>query len=124
MYECKHNEIPGIVGSGSVWCCFNLQRSSQLYLFLLPGLQVSGNSIFMLGVRETLTCSTDLDGSTTEWFYDGKVVVSVSGPEAQLVFSKINDSLHNRNYICRTVTPYGNQQHTVTTLVQGLSLQT
>ena len=72
-----------------------------------------------MGNDATLTCSSDLDASSVEWLYNGQVVVSSSGPQADLMFTPVNDSIHNTEYTCRVTNAYGTLEQSVTTLVEG-----
>ena len=86
-------------------------------------IEIIGDDVpLVVGNDATLTCSSDLDGTSVEWFYNGQVVVSSSGSQADLVFTPVNDSIHNRQYTCRVTTPYGTLDQPVTTLVDGNSL--
>ena len=75
--------------------------------------------VLIVGRASTLTCSSDLDVTMTEWLYNGGVVQSSTGPQAQLLFNPVNDTIHNRQYTCRVTSPYGFQQQTVISTAEG-----
>ena len=75
--------------------------------------------VLIVGRASTLTCSSDLDVTMTEWLYNGGVVQSSTGPHAQLLFNPVNDTIHNRQYTCRITSPYGVQQQTVIITAEG-----
>jgi len=84
---------------------------------------ITGNEIPLpVGDNATLTCSSDLDVNMVEWLYNGQVVVSSSGPQADLVFTPVNDSIHNTQYICRVTSPYGVQEYSSLIRVTGKQL--
>lgn len=72
-----------------------------------------------MGETSTLTCSSDLDVSMTEWLYNSAIAVSSTGPQAELVFNPVQDTFHNRHYTCKVTSPYGVQEQTVITIVEG-----
>ena len=99
---------------------YTLSSSSYLSLImLLLGLQVSMPDVLIVGTVATLTCSSDLDVTTTEWLYNEGVVQSSTGPQAQLLFNPVNDTIHNRQYTCRVTSSYGAQQQTITVTAEG-----
>ena len=86
---------------------------------LLLGLQVTMPDVVIVGTVATLTCSSDLDVTMTEWLYNGGVVQSSTSSQAQLLFNPVNDTIHNRQYTCRVTSPYGAQQQTITVTAEG-----
>ena len=99
---------------------YTLSSSSYLSLImLLLGLQVSMPDVLIVGTVATLTCSSDLDVTTTEWLYNGGEVQSSTAPQAQLLFNPVNDTIHNRQYTCRVTSPYGVQQQTISVTAEG-----
>ena len=57
---------------------------------------------FSIGLLATATCRSDDVATKIEWLADGEVLKSrVSTRELELVFSPVNDSIHNSTYICR-----------------------
>ena len=93
---------------------------SYLTLNMLPlGLRVTMPIVLIVGTVATLTCSSDLDVTMTEWLYHGGVVQSSTGPQTQLLFNPVNDTIHNRQYTCRVTSPYGAQQQTITVTTEG-----
>jgi len=84
---------------------------------------ITGSDIpLTVGDNATLTCSSDLDVNMVEWLYNGQVVVSSSGPQADLMFTPVNDSIHNTQYICRVTSPYGVQEYSSSISVTGKQL--
>ena len=75
--------------------------------------------VLIVGRASTLTCSSDLDVTMTEWLYNGGVVQSSTAPQTQLLFNPVNDTIHNRQYTCRVTSPYGVQQQTVIITAEG-----
>ena len=54
----------------------------------------------------TATCKSDTPAITIEWLRDGVVVESEASTgikELDLVFSPVNDSIHNQLYVCRVM---------------------
>lgn len=91
---------------------------------MFKGLQVSGLSDPMtVGETVTVICSFDLDLTSIQWLYNGVVIMSSTTPQISLTFSPVNDSIHNRQYTCRAVTPYGTQEEARTIRVQGKILK-
>ena len=83
-------------------------------------MQIIGNeSPLILGSRAEITCSSDLDVLVTEWLYDGRVIVQSEDIQASLVIPAVNDSLHNQQFMCRIITPYGVQERNTTITVTG-----
>ena len=85
---------------------------------ILLGLQITpSDNVFVVGESASLTCSSDLDVTTIEWFLDGLVVLSNTGQqELELTFNPVPDTIHNSEYSCRVTSPYGTQEasHRVT----------
>ena len=57
-----------------------------------------------VGEMNTITCSTSLDISDIVWIDDMDTIVASNSEGLQqldLVFSPVNDSIHNRMYTCR-----------------------
>ena len=86
----------------------------------VTGLQVTGLSDpVTVGDSLTVTCSFDLDSTSIEWLYDNEVVLTTTSSLLPLSFGTVNDTVNNRQYTCRVVTPYGTQEETITIRVQG-----
>ena len=84
---------------------------------ILLGLQITSSDDVFVGESASLTCSSDLDVTTIEWFLDGQVVLSNTGQqELELTFNPVPDTIHNSEYSCRVTSPYGTQEasHRVT----------
>ena len=75
--------------------------------------------VLIVGRTSTLTCSSDLDVTMTEWLYNVGVVQSSTGPQTQLLFNPVNDTIHNRLYTCQVTSPYGVQQQTIIITAEG-----
>ena len=57
---------------------------------------------FTVGQSVTVRCSSDVPATRMEWLTNGVVVESVaSTQQLDLVFSLVNDSIHNQVYTCR-----------------------
>ena len=71
---------------------------------------------FSIGQSATASCKSDTPVTMIEWLRDGMLVESVTSMDIQeldLVFSPVNDSIHNQVYVCR-VTRDGGDGMTVT----------
>ena len=71
---------------------------------------------FSIGQSATASCKSDAPATMIEWLRDGMVVESdafTGIQELDLVFSPVNDSIHNQIYVCR-VTRDGENGMTVT----------
>ena len=70
-----------------------------------------------------LSCATDLAPVVAvEWLYGSAVIAQSLSDSAQLVFTVVNDTLHSRQYTCRTSTAYGVQERNTTITVSGIIL--
>ena len=88
----------------------------------LSGISIQRSSnIFTVGQISSLTCSSDLSGTSTVWLHNFQVVNSSASSELQLVFNPVNDSIHGNEYTCRVTSPYGIQELTVQPIVQSKS---
>ena len=59
---------------------------------------------FSVGQSVIASCISDTPATKIEWLRDGVVVKSVTSnsiQELDLVFSPVNDSIHNQVYMCR-----------------------
>lgn len=96
--------------------------NAHYFLFSAKGIQINGNeSPLVLGSSAQITCSSDLDILIAEWLFDDQVIVQAEGGQVNLVIPAVNDSLHNRLYICRITTPYGVQERNTTITVTSMS---
>ena len=88
----------------------------------LLGIAITGNEApLTLGMSARLSCATDLAPVVAvEWLYGGAVIAQSLSDSAQLVFPAVNDTLHNRQYTCRTSTAYGVQERNTTITVSGI----
>ena len=58
----------------------------------------------------TAKCISDAPTTRTEWLLNGVIIESdVSTQELDLVFSSVNDSIHNQVYVCRVTREGGAQ---------------
>ena len=60
--------------------------------------------LFSVGESATASCKSDTPASRIEWLRDGVVVESAAFggiQELHLMFSPVNDSIHNQVYVCR-----------------------
>ena len=48
------------------------------------------------------------------------MVAEAEASQATLIIPAVNDSLHNRLYVCRITTPYGTQEGNMTIAVTGM----
>ncbi len=74
----------------------------------------------MLGSSAQFTCSSNLNILLVEWLFDNEVVAEAEASQATLIIPAVNDSLHNRLYVCRITTPYGTQERNMTITVTGM----
>ena len=77
---------------------------------------------FLVGENASLTCSSDLSATLTEWLHNFQVVSSSASSDLVLAFNPVNDSVHGNEYTCRTTTPYGIQELAVQIVAQGKKL--
>ena len=59
---------------------------------------------FSVGQSATTSCISDAPATRIEWLIDEVVVESATSngiQELDLVFSPVNDSIHNQVYVCR-----------------------
>ena len=71
-----------------------------------------------VGENATLSCFSDLVVERVEWVLNGDIITN-STRQADLVFSPVQEYLHNREYVCRAVTAYGTLQRRVTVSVHS-----
>ena len=76
---------------------------------------------FNVGDSATARCSSDAAAVRIEWLNNGVVVGSdTSTQQLSLVFSPINDSIHNQVYVCRVTRGGGAQaEQNFTVIVDG-----
>ena len=74
-----------------------------------------GDTNLTVGENATILCYSDLTVERVEWIFDGDVVVTSNNSQrADLVFSSVQEFLHNREYVCRAVTSYGTLERRIT----------
>ena len=79
--------------------------------------------LFSIGQSLTASCKIDTPATVIEWLRDGMVVESASFTGIQvldLVFSPVNNSIHNEVYVCRATRDGGNGMQITT--VQNFTL--
>ena len=73
------------------------------------GVSVTGNDApLTVGMEHTITCTTPIpSGAMLEWLDSADVTLfsTTTMQTLDLVFSPVNDSIHNRQYSCRVTTP-------------------
>jgi len=88
-------------------------------IFLLLGITIQGRNVYTVGLAETLTCSSDLAVTSMQWIYNFQVVNSTSTSAVQLSFNPVNETIHGREYTCRSTSPYGIQESTYQVTTQS-----
>ena len=89
---------------------------------LFTGVRFSNHEIIKIGSSASITCSSDLGVTSTEWLYNGQVIESAEGAEAVLVIESVSDVLHDREYTCRARSRFGIEERSIRILVKGQSL--
>ena len=84
-------------------------------------MRFSNHGIIELGSTASISCSSDLGVTSTEWLYNGQVIESAEGAEAVLVIESVSDMLHDREYTCRARARFGNEERTFRILLEGQS---
>ena len=73
-------------------------------MYLLTGVFITRDQ-FKVGQSATASCRSDTPATRIEWLTNGEEVIestsALSTQELNLVFSSVNDSIHNEVYICR-----------------------
>lgn len=72
-----------------------------------------------IGERGSIHCNTDLMVKTIMLLYAGEVMANDTSHEVELLFDPVFELLHNREYICRTTSKYGTQEHSIILNVIG-----
>ena len=91
-------------------------------LLILIGVSVVRDQL-SIGTNATASCFSDAPVARMEWLHNGVVVASdISTQQADLVFSPVNDSIHNQIYVCRITREGGAQaEQNFTAIVDGNS---
>ena len=79
---------------------------------------------FYVGQSATATCRSITPATRMEWLRNGEVVASAASTgiqELELVFSPVNDSIHNQVYVCRVTRNSGTVAQNFTVQVNGES---
>ena len=76
---------------------------------------------FTVGQSATARCISDIPATMIEWLHNGSVVErDTSTQQLDLVFSQVNDGIHNMVYVCRVTRIGGTQEEeNVTVRVNG-----
>ena len=77
---------------------------------------------FYVGRSATATCRSVTPATRMEWLRNGDMVASVASASIQvldLVFSLVNDSIHNQVYVCRVTRDSGTVSQNFTVQVNG-----
>ena len=70
-------------------------------LHILIGVSIVRDQLDV-GANAVASCFSDGPATRIEWLHNGVVVESaISTQQADLVFSPVNDSIHNQIYVCR-----------------------
>ena len=79
-----------------------------------------GDANVTVGENATISCYSDLTVERVEWIFDGDVILSSNTSQRlDLIFDPVQEFLHNREYSCRAVTPYGVLQRRITITVHS-----
>lgn len=94
--------------------------TSILILLENAGIVFMGDTNVTVGEVATISCYSDLTVERVEWIFGGDVVMSSNDSQhVDLVFSPVQEFLHNREYVCRAVTSYGILERRVTLSVHS-----
>ena len=77
---------------------------------------------FNVGQSATAICRSVTPATRMEWLRNGEVVASVTSTSIQeldLVFSPVNDSIHNQVHVCRVTRDSGTVSQNFTVQVNG-----
>ena len=77
--------------------------------------------VFTVNSAEIISCSSDLDVIRLVWMLDREEIASSSSQPLDLVFDPVNDTIHNAEYTCVAISPYGSQEQTVMLQSEGKS---
>lgn len=92
-------------------------------MFGNAGIWFVGDSNVTVGENTTISCYSDLTVERVEWIFDGDVVVTSNDSQhLDLVFSPVQEFLHNREYVCKGVTSYGTLERRITVSVHSKQL--
>ena len=88
-----------------------LNKQTSLSTFNNSGLSIVHDQL-KIGIRASAECfSNAMQATKMEWLNNG-VVVNETDPQESaiyLIFSPVNDSIHNQVYVCRLTTADGQQ---------------
>ena len=83
--------------------------------YLSSGVSITRNQ-FTVGQSATARCSSDAPATRMEWLRDGVVVESAAlTQQLDLVFSLVNDSIHDLVYTCRVTREMGEGMSAIAT---------
>lgn len=92
-------------------------------MFQNTGIWFVGDSNVTVGENSTISCYSDLTVERVEWIFDGDVIVTSNNSQrVDLVFSPVQEFLHNREYVCKAVTSYGILERRITVSVNSKQL--
>ena len=113
----------------NIYTCINRGHDYIYHMqHAYSGLQVTHNGnnvigstllVFTVNSAQTISCSTDLDVIRLEWMRAREVVESSSNQQLDLVFDPVNDTIHNQEYTCVAISPYGSQEQTFVLRSEG-----
>ena len=75
-----------------------------------------------MGEEGSIHCSTDLMVDRIELIYASEVMATSNTQTVELVFDPVYELLYNREYVCRTISPYGNQEKRIILNITGKTL--
>lgn len=78
---------------------------------------IVGDTNVTVGENATISCYSDLTVERVEWIFDNDAIVTsnnINSQRVDLVFSSVQEFLHNREYMCRAVTAYGILERRIT----------
>ena len=90
-------------------------------LHVLLGVSIARDQ-FYVGRSATASCRSVTPATRMEWLRNGEVVASIASTSIQeldLVFSVVNDSLHNQVHVCRVTRDSGIVSQNFTVQVNG-----
>jgi hypothetical protein len=84
------------------------------------GLKISpGNSTLIIGESAVVNCTSTIVVEELLWLLDERVLVNASNASAAtLMFNPVNDSIHNKTFICRAI-QMGTAEKHITINVSG-----
>ena len=96
-----------------------------IYAFFCIAVEVTGlEQPLTVGETASVVCASILRVSSIQWLFDDEIVKEdTSGlQELDLTFSPVNDSIHNRQYICKVTADGTTYSYPITVMVEGAML--